>query len=136
MKSTFWKNFKIVLTLFLTALGAKLVTILSGQFPEDWLTWRTVILACCVPALQFIYDQIKSGDSSDWGKVSGWQWFKILSTFGIAFIPFIINWSSEGAYPNIWAVWRSAIQISAIPVINFLLTITQNSEGKLLKKEG
>ena len=133
--STFWSQFKICLLLFATALIPKFIEWMGSEIPGDWVTWRTVILACLVPVFLFILNLVKTTEASIAGSMNGWQWAKGGLLFLIAFIPVLIGWADQGAFPTDWAVWKSALQIAMQPVLYFILTLTQNSQGDLLKKE-
>lgn len=73
--------------------------------------------------------------NSTFGKLAKSQIKKGLYLFIVPLIGFFIQWLSDGNFPSTWDEWKTPLFSCSVPVLYYILSLLQNSDGEILKKE-
>jgi hypothetical protein len=72
---------------------------------------------------------------SKFGKLAWAQFKKGLLLFVVPLLTLMTQWFIDGKFPTDWATWRTTILTCAVPVLYYIISLLQNSDGELFKKE-
>lgn len=91
------------------------------------------------PNITNIYKPIKNNNMNIIGEKTGqlaWEQIKKgLILFLVPLITIIIQWASNGEFPTDWETWKPVLLTCAVPVLYYILSLLQNSNGDLMKFE-